>query len=138
LMEEIGASSGPGITSALLRTIRVRELTESVASRALPLRVTEGGVHSLRAGEHFAEDRRAYLRARRKEEARGRRRLTDDDLRRVAEAYRRALPIEPTAGAVRRDLRLGNEAQARRWIKRARDEGFLGPAPGRRQKGEVT
>jgi hypothetical protein len=80
----------------------------------------------------------AYVRARRRDEVKGRRRISDDDLRRVAEAYRAALArgSAPTQ-EVRSVLRLRTDAQAARWVMRARQEGFLGEAPRRGMKGEA-
>ena len=63
---------------------------------------------------------------------RHRRSLDDDFLRAVAEVYREA---RAAGGSTQRAIqeRLGptSEANARRWVARARKAGFLGAAPGR-------
>jgi hypothetical protein len=84
------------------------------------------------------ENRRRYRRAVKRAGEKYRRRVPDDDLRRVADAYRRAIAsgFHPTA-AVEEELRLRSRAQAGRWVMKARNAGHLGPAPSRRRPGEV-
>jgi hypothetical protein len=85
------------------------------------------------------EEFQTYLRQRRREERQGRRRITDGDLRRLADTYRQALALglAPTA-EVERVLRLRSRAQAARWVSKAREAGFLRAAPGPRQAGEIS
>lgn len=88
-------------------------------------------------GDSRAKGNAAYQRARRNAERQGRRRITDEDLRRVAEVYRSAGSTgRPPTAAVEHELHLRTRAQAARWVRRAREEGFLNPAPGPRQQGE--
>ena len=118
------------VTTDMLRRVPVGRLTRFVERHQM---IAVGGWS--RAG---ADDWKAYVRARKRQEAKGRRRLTDDDLRRVAAVYRAALADgEAPTAAVHRELRLRSRGQAARWVKRAREEGHLGPAPGRRQQGEI-
>jgi hypothetical protein len=91
------------------------------------------------AGEQARRDRAAYRRALARQRAEGRRwRLDEAMLRKVAAVYRKALAVgRPPTAAVQEHFGLGARGQAARWVQRARDEGHLGPAPGRRRKGEV-
>jgi hypothetical protein len=85
-----------------------------------------------------ADQRRQYLAARRREERAGLRRVTTDDLRRVADAYRAALAAgQPPTVAVQHALGLNSRGQAARWVEKAREAGILGPAPGWRRAGEL-
>jgi hypothetical protein len=92
-----------------------------------------------RAGEQARRDRAAYRRALARQRAERRRwRLDEATLRKVAAVYREALAVgRPPTAAVQQHFGLGTRGQAARWVKRARDEGHLGPAPGRRRRGEV-
>lgn len=133
----VARGEGEAITPAGLRRVPLGRIIRLIEG-SLPARLTvdkEGRVVPV------AEDRQAraaYRRAvtrRRNEGARWR--LDADTLAKVADVYRSALAsgASPTA-AVEDYFRLGNRAQAARWVKRAREEGHLGAAPGRRLKGE--
>ena len=65
-----------------------------------------------------------------------RRRISDDQLKTVAEVYRRAYAdgSSPTK-AVQEQLRLPNRNVAKKWVQRARDVGYLSPALGERRGG---
>lgn len=118
------------IDSDALRRLPLRRLMAFVEQHQM---IAQGG-WSTEGGS----DRAAYLRARRRQEkARGQwRRLTDDDLARTARAYRAAVKAgEPPTAAVAQELGL-TRGQAARWVKRAREEGHLGPALGHGQPGE--
>jgi hypothetical protein len=137
---------GAPVTSENLRRLPVGELVRRVVAEQ-DVWVSETGdfpwtlLDRTNTGDPAGRDREefhAYLRARKREERRGRRRITDDDLRRVADTYRRALAQgEPPTQAVKDALVLKNTARAARWVMRARQEGFLGEAPRRGLKGEV-
>jgi hypothetical protein len=61
-----------------------------------------------------------------------RRPQSDDDWRRVAELYRRAVASgSPPSRAIAGEFGVG-EATARKWVQGARERGFLRPAVGRR------
>jgi hypothetical protein len=91
------------------------------------------------AGEQARRDRAAYRRALDRQRAERRRwRLDDATLRKVAAVYRKALAVgRPPTAAVQQHFRLARRGQAAKWVQRTRQEGHLGPAPGRRRKGEV-
>jgi hypothetical protein len=59
-------------------------------------------------------------------------------LAKVAEVYREGLRLgaHPTARVA--DYFAIKRGRAARWVKRARETGHLGPAPGRRMQGETT
>ena len=60
------------------------------------------------------------------------RRVDDDFLRQVAEVYRDARAAgRSTQRAIQEQLGPTSDANARRWVARARKAGFLGAAPGR-------
>jgi hypothetical protein len=69
---------------------------------------------------------------------RGKRRTIDDEfLRQVAAVYREAQAADQsTQRAIQERLGPTTEANARRWVARARQAGFLGAAPAPRQAGE--
>jgi hypothetical protein len=90
------------------------------------------------ASEQARRDRAAYRRALARQRAQGRRwQLDEARLRKVAAVYRQAVAVGrwPTA-AVQEHFGLATRGQAARWVQRARQEGHLAPAPGRRMKGE--
>lgn len=136
---------GPPVTSENLRRLPVAELVRRVVAEQ-DVWVSETGdfpwtlLDPASGADPAGRDRRefdAYLRARLREEAKGRRRITDDDLRRVADAYRLAMAQgNPPTQEVRAAMHLRTDAQAARWVMRARQEGFLGEAPRRGMKGE--
>ena len=69
---------------------------------------------------------------------RGKRPLSDDHLRRVAELYREAQFLEePRAKYIAREFPHYESATIRNWIRYARRKGFLGEAPGPRKPGET-
>jgi hypothetical protein len=70
-------------------------------------------------------------------ERRARRSLDDEFLREVAEVYRDALARGASTQRAIRERWPTTEANARRWVARARQAGHLGPAPGRRRGGET-
>jgi hypothetical protein len=89
-------------------------------------------------GSRARGDRDAYRRALARQRAEGRRwRLDEATLREVAAVYREALAVgRPPTAAVQEHFGLATRGQAAKWVRRARQEGHLGPAPGRRVKGE--
>jgi hypothetical protein len=89
-------------------------------------------------GRRARGDRDAYRRALARQRAEGRRwRLDEATLHEVAAVYREANAVGkwPTA-AVQEQFGLATRGQAAKWVRRARQEGQLAPAPGRRMKGE--
>jgi hypothetical protein len=128
------------VRSDQLRRVAVTRCVRNAAATLLPGRaVRDRSGHVVGAAFPLDdEEHEQYLRARRREERAGLRRVTDDDLRRVAEAYRAALSAgQPPTFEVQRALRLNTRGQAARWVEKARDAGFLGLAPGWRRAGEV-
>jgi hypothetical protein len=67
---------------------------------------------------------------------RGRKPLTDKHLKEVAEVYREAISQRRSTQRTIAEKWTIQYATARRWVAIARERGFLGPAPGRRQAGE--
>ena len=64
-------------------------------------------------------------------------RLSDDEMRRVADVYRDALAAgEPPTKAVSTKL-YTSRPNAARWVSEARRRGLLGDAPGKRRAGEI-
>lgn len=127
------AEDGPSVTSSALRQIPVGRLVSETA--ALPLvhmsaeRLPGGG---WKLGPPSPEDRKR-LRAPRRSRSRG----TGDMLSQVADLYRQAVrdSYAPTEW-VAREL-VVSRATASRWIRQARDGGFLGKAM-RGRAGEET
>jgi hypothetical protein len=143
----IRARDGHELTTKLLRQIRGlgRGIREVVARNALRvMRTTDGEV----IGEHYLDTEEIVglnvgikeLRAETDRLTTPRRRtpLTDDFLREVADVYRTARAQgTSTQGAIQKRWPT-SEANARRWVARARKAGFLGPAPADRQGGEQS
>lgn len=133
-------SGGEAITPAGLRSVPLGRIIRMV-EEALPATVTldaDGNVRT-RDPEEERRLRANYRRAttRRRNEAR-RWVLDDETLRQVAEVYRDALTAgKPPTAAVEAWFGLNTRGQAARWVKRAREEGHLGAAPGRRLKGDI-
>jgi hypothetical protein len=106
---------GPPITPAALRLIKFSKLVDAS--------VTTGG----------------YRQALRKAPRRERRWLLDEArLADVARVYREAVATgEPPVLAVQNHYGIKSRGTASRWVRRARAEGLLAPAPGRGRKGET-
>jgi hypothetical protein len=64
-----------------------------------------------------------------------RRRISDEDLRSVAEVYRLFGTSGSPTAAVQQELNLPNRNVAKKWVQRARERGFLEPAQGERRGG---
>lgn len=114
----------------------------AVGLRAVPLGRVVRAVTD-QAPATSADDRRARSTARRAvtraQNTPGRWVLDAATLARVAEVYRTALTAgQPPTVAVQEFFGLTSQARAARWVKRAREEGHLGAAPGRRRQGERT
>lgn len=127
---------GVEVTARSLRAFRLQPLLDQVATQVRPMR-RRGDAWAVNR-DTASQDRASYRRAlARQQEGTRRWLLTDDHLAKVAEVYRAALATgrNPTQ-AVQDHWRLPKRGQAQRWVSRARDEGHLGPAPGRRMKGE--
>ncbi len=131
----MGRQDGPPITGEGLRRVRLASYMRRASDELVGLRVSDR-VTTYPLSEDELSD---YLRARRRQEREQRRRITPEDLRRVAEVYRTALAhgLPPTAEVEAR-LRLRSRAQAARWVAKAREAGALGRAPGHRRAGEAT
>jgi hypothetical protein len=131
---------GTPVTSDGMRRLPLARLIRDLMAeppRLIMKRQGESLVPVTPGDESFEDDLAAYLQERRKAERKGRRRVTDEDLQRVADVYRKALhDTQPPGLAVQRVLKLRTPEQARRWISKAREAGFLGEAPGPRQIGE--
>jgi hypothetical protein len=129
---------GPVVTGAMLRAVRVGTyLRDGTQDAVMPIHVAPSSGREVSTWPPSDEEQTAYLQARRHEKQPDRR-ITDDQLARVADTYRQALSLgqHPTA-EVQQRLRLRSRAQAARWVSKAREAGFLGPAPGRRRAGEA-
>lgn len=128
---------GPPVTAEGLRRVRVSRYLADPTIHEVWQRRPQSSGRTLYTPVVGGDDLADYLRARRREERRGRRRITDDDLRRVADVYRVALAsgAAPTA-EVEAKLRLQSRAQAARWVAKAREAGYLDAAPGPRKAGE--
>ena len=62
--------------------------------------------------------------------------LSEEFLRDVADVYRAALATGQSTQEAIRERWPTSEANARRWVARAREDGYLGAAPARRRAGE--
>jgi hypothetical protein len=126
------------ITSEGLRRVPLGRVLDEVERDTVVWHEKGHGVWAVASGEPSRRDRAAYRRTLARRQAQGRRwRLDESTLRKVADVYRRAVAAgaAPTA-AVQRHFGLNTRGQAAKWVQRARQEGQLGPAPGRRKKGE--
>jgi hypothetical protein len=128
---------GPPITSATLREIPLGRLLRTLLQEQIVFMRTGEDSYVARTGPESARARAAYRRAIRRADSAQRRWLLDEQtLRRVAKVYRAALAIgQPPTGAVATEFAI-TRGRAARWVKRSREEGHLGPAPGRRKAGE--
>lgn len=132
------------ITGSLLRQIPFASLVRQAAmSHTVRVLRTEEGVFGARyvdGGPGFGQlvaDLRTELAA--VDERNRRRTINEPFLKMVAHVYRTALRLgEPPAKHVEAMLGPTSPANARRWIAAARSEGYLGPAPGRGQAGELV
>lgn len=135
----VARADGEPITPAGLRRVPLGRIVRLVEDRlAATLTLDESGRPAARSQDEERRIRAKYRRAVTVQQKEGRRWVLDaGQLAQVADVYRRALATggHPTA-AVQDYFKLGTRAQAAKWVKRAREEGHLGPAPGRRLKGE--
>jgi hypothetical protein len=134
----VARPDGPPVNPEGLRHVPlgrvIREVDQQVVWHA-----KEGGAWAVASGDQSRRDRAAYRRALARSRAEGRRwRLDEPMLRKVAAVYREAVATgrQPTV-AVQTHFGLGRRGQAAKWVLRARQEGHLGPAPGRRKRGEL-
>jgi hypothetical protein len=128
--------NGPPVSGAMLRAVRVGTYVRDGAEYAVQY-VADPDPNVMMTVYPVPGDQHAsYLRAR-SQEKQPSRRIPDEELARVADAYRRALRLgQPPTAAVQHELKLRSRAQAARWVLKARRAGFLGPAPGQRLRGE--
>jgi hypothetical protein len=135
----VARPGGPPVTPEGLRRVRLGEVVREVERHSVVWHRKEGGAWAVASGDQSRRDRTAYRRALARAQAQERRwRLDEPMLRKVAMVYREAVAAgrQPTA-AVQTYFDLGSRGQAAKWVQRARAEGHLGPAPGRRKQGEV-
>lgn len=127
---------GEPITPAGLRRVPLGRIVALIAD-ILPAQLELGDTpekYAARERTARARYRRAVTRSQQNER---RWQLDDKMLEKVADVYRDAVRHDqPPTAAVQEYFRLGTRARAARWVKRAREEGHLGPAPGRRISGE--
>ena len=118
-----------------LRALPVEDILENVSAQ-LAEQLTTGDEGTERRVRRPLVDewRRGSISAIRGARRQGRRRVTDDALREVADVYRANLDGNPT-DAVRAHLGVADRT-ARLWVRRARDAGFLGESL-RGKAGEV-
>lgn len=127
--------NGPEVTGETLRRLPVRTLVRDATARvAAQWRLSEAQGEDMRlvpaSPSEGLETYRALL-----EDARRPRRgspITDDHLRQVADLYRTALARGDAPTQTVADSMHVVPSTAGRWVKRARERGFLGPTtPGR-------
>lgn len=129
--------NGPPVTNERLRDVPIQRWTrKAVGAVAMRLIENDGGDLVLRSSSDEPDPgprdaAPAWRRNRRSAPASNA--ITDDHLREVARIYR-AAGRAPT-NAVAAELYL-NRSTAAKHVQAARERGFLGPAPGRGQKGE--
>lgn len=138
---DLTAFGGAEITSASLRQLPMK-------------RIVVHALETLSSSERLARPERGVLNISIRLDSEGRvhwtvpaahdamaprrgRRVRDEDIREVARVYREAMelriaPIEHVYGT----LHLGSKRTAARYVERARDMGYLGPAPAPRVAGE--
>lgn len=124
------------VTATRIRVIPLDALVQEAVMehRAVFREVSPGELHAVSDSARH----NVYVEAMAASRFASRRRISDDDLRRVAEVYRLAVARrQPPTSAVREELRLSNRNVARKWVQRARQEGFLEPAPGERRGGLI-
>ncbi|NVI88230.1 hypothetical protein [Actinomadura sp. BRA 177] len=110
-----------------LRSIAVEDVLESVLAQvAVRIQTDDHGGEVLVSRPFVEESRRDAVSAVRGARRQGKRKVTDDVLRRVAEIYRQSIDDSPTE-AVRAEFGVA-ERTARLYVRRARDAGFLGEA----------
>jgi hypothetical protein len=143
---------GPAITSMLLRKLapyvrdrtsrcllwgihRLVELDDGTIIAELPFRSRSElpAAHVEKSGS-FDSDVPALINQ--TQPRRGKRPLTDDHLRRVAQLYQDAGDL-PKAPYIASQFPYTSQATIRNWVRHARKRGFLGPAPGERKSGEL-
>lgn len=135
----VARPNGPPVTPEGLRQVRLGLVIRAVEQRQVVLHRKGNGVWAAAAGDQSRRDRAAYRRALTRAQAQKRRwHLDESMLRQVAKVYREALAAgrQPTA-AVQTYFGLKSRGQAAKWVQRARQNGHLGPAPGRRKPGEI-
>jgi hypothetical protein len=135
----VARQDGPPVTPEGLRRVPLGRVIGEVERHQVVWHQKEGGVWAVASGDQSRRDRAAYRRALARSRAEGRRwRLDEPMLRKVAAVYREAVAVgrQPTA-AVQSYFGLSSRGQAAKWVQRARRDGHLGPAPGRRRRGEV-
>ena len=120
----VRASHGHELTGHIFRQIPISKLVREAA---------KGKIAHLRDG--FAV---RFINESNAPESPKRRTINDEFLTAVAAEYRNALLIGiPPSLAVAQRFGPTTHENARRWVAAARREGFLGPSPGQRRKGEA-
>ena len=141
----IRAAQSDGLTTLLLRQLPGlgKLVREVVAANAVRVTRTEDGQvigeYYVDASEFSGLDavRQELIAETEAQLAPQRRRpLSDEFLADVADVYREALAAGSSTGRAIQERWPSTEANARRWISRARKAGFLGDAPGVRRAGE--
>lgn len=123
---------GPTVTATGLRSIPV-DRWKRRALELTPSRFFDADGNRLRDRTGSLQPYRNVVR---RESKSNRRRTPDSELQRVADIYRQAVAAgdHPTA-AVERALHLSGRNTAKKWVQRARQHGFLEPAPAQRVGG---
>lgn len=114
-------ADGREVRTSDLRRLRVEDLLEDATTNVAHREDSEGEYY-----RNFQEWR-DVVRAVRSKRRDGRRRISDDVLREVAEVYRANVEQYPTR-AVADHLGGVADRTARLYVRRARDAGFLGPS----------
>jgi hypothetical protein len=136
LVDEHGRPAGPPVTSAALRRVAVAELVRlsvEVAAQVLDSELPTRDPETETSGKLRppTDEETTELRKRR------RRRVDSELLANVAELYREAARVGQAPTQAVADTLGVPRSTAGRYVVRARREGHLGPAPGRRIAGEA-
>lgn len=136
----VRAAQGKALTGTFMRSLPIAHIVSEAAACNTYRVFKRGGEH---IGVYYSDafENTAFggeFETLRYEVGRRPRILNKDFFARVASIYRKALESGyPPAKAVEETLGPTSPENARRWIGRARAEGYLGPALGRGRKGEL-
>jgi len=139
-LEEVRYSRRPDggepVTATKIRTVRLDPLVNQAIGEHRTAYRRQSETLIVRVSP--AERQTVYLAAMERSRGESRRRIGDEDLKRTADVYMRALAerSNPTK-AVQDQLRLPNRNVAKKWVQRARKAGYLSPAPTERRAGAI-
>jgi hypothetical protein len=125
---------GAPVTATVIRSLRLEPLVKQAISenRTAFRRVSDTQVERVTPDER----QRIYVPAMERSRGESRRRITDEDLKGVANVYLRALAeLKNPTKAVQEEMKLPNRNTAKKWVQASRRAGFLSPALGERRGG---